>query len=727
MKRNSITTAAATASMLTVGACTAPEAMEPQPIGRSLQMTARLDGGDVTRDYERSLPPRGAEPRRPETPPKNIVVPNADTAGLSQSAATLVQNRDLQVTLNFKGAPAADVFREIFEKVLDVGYVLAPEVEGKTMSFVLEGQVSREELFRALDAVCSGYDWAMLIRDGLVFVVPEADAPKRPSPVYAGWGQAREALSSGTYLIPVWNADANQVAEAVKALVSERGTVFGVRNTNVLVLVESPENAERIGQIVQVLDQPFFANRVLRLYSPQHISAEELRAGVTSFATSAGARASGDGATQFAAIELKRSQQVLVATTVREFIPVLDEWVATLDQPLDREQPRTYLYTLQQSSAGAITTALTAAFDHLPEEDRPEIQTISLGGSRSQSTRPAGAVDQGAAPGGVGGVGGVEADETRTSAPRSGSTAGGEETLVIRAKPGIYAEIRDLIRVLDLAPKQVYLQVVVAEVAITGDAEFGIELFKSLELDNDLDLELFSDVNPATLTPTGSAIILGESAFGLVQTAAARNEVRVLSAPYLLAISGKTSRINVGTEVPITTRTISGTTDAVDPNRIDSSIEYRDTGVILEVTPRVNDRGEIEMDVVQEVSNVEQPSAGAAIQSPSFPQRKLETSVIVRSGDTAALGGIRIERDRDDITKIPILGDLPVLGLAFRSKTVRREQSELVVLITPTIVIDPGRLPGMTDKFVAGIVNLDRLDELIDEADDIDPTKLLFR
>lgn len=715
---------ALTAAALTLlaGACSStPEtaqAPQPKPDRRSrLNVLPNLGGASAQTEFEIALPPRGQRPRNTSAlPPEDLSYLTRPDYRVSpaQNATT---PRDLDVTLNFKGAPAPDVFREIFENVLDVDYVLAPGVSGD-MSFVLNGQLSREELFRTLDAIAEGYGWAMHVQNGLVHVVESKEAPKRAGSVIVGWDAARELLSTATYVLPLVNVPASEIQTGLKDLLSARGLMFAPKQTNVLVLIDSPENAERMMKIISELDQPFFTNRILRLYTPQYVSAKELSDELKAFASAAGARTTSE-ASQFNAIELTRSQQVLVTTTVRGFVPMLDDWVARIDQPLDADQVRTFIYSAQQLPAATLAAAIDAAFNAPLPADSPDRVVITPLGS--------GGTDPGPVTGPAPSPGGTDSGETGLGRQnRSSSGGGGEDRLIIRARPEIYAEVRDLIRVLDASPKQVYLQVVVAEVVITGDVQFGIELFTSQDVGNQT-LELFSSASQLTVDPVGSAVILGTNAFALVEAAASDGEVRVLSAPYLLALSGEQAVINVGREVPITTRTISGTTDAVDPNRVDNSIEYRPTGVILDVLPKINNRGEVELRISQEVSDVEDPAPGAAIQSPSFPQRRLDTSVTVNSGDTVVLGGIRIERSIDNVSKIPFLGDVPLLGMFFRSKNVLREQTELVILVTPQVIIDPGYLADYTDTFLDGLVNLDRLDSLLEEEQQINTNEMLIR
>ncbi|TVQ59597.1 MAG: hypothetical protein EA379_10465 [Phycisphaerales bacterium] len=681
--RNTALTFATFVCLFFAAACSTTETARvdeaPAPLARSSIMDTLRAPGPSTSEIEHRLDQPETRARFAQAvAPEEIPIPEWPIARRA-SLPEMVAQRDIDVTLNFKGAPAVEVFREIFERVLQVDYMIGPTVTGE-MSFMLEGRISSEELLRTLDAVSSAYGWALQVREGMVYVVDEKTIAKAPGRVQVAWDRVRPDVATNTYVIPLTNAGASEIVEAVRQLLTPRGVVFTAPRTNVLVLVDSPANVDRIMAVLAELDRPFFAGRTLRLYTPRFIPPGDLATGLREYAQASGVRTTATQAeqVQFSANVLPRSGQLLVMTTVRDLVPMLDGWFDRLDQPVEVDKAQMHVYRAQHLSPESLQGAIDSMFGYLDDGDRPEIAIIS---------------------------------ESRV--------------IAIRAKPAVYRQVRDMIRLLDGPPKQVYLQVVVAEVVISGDVQFGVELFTNQSV-GDYQYELRSDANLLNLDPVGSAFVLGKNAFALIQAARLQGTVRVLSAPYAVATSGKPAMLNVGREVPTITRTIGGTTDAVDPNRIDSSIEYRETGVILNVTPTVNDRGSVVLDITQEVSDVEEPSPGASIQSPSFPKRELSTTVMINSGDTAVLGGIRIERESDQRTGIPVLSDIPLIGLAFSGKNVRREQTELVILVTPTIVLDPSDLPYYASQFLGGVVNIDRIDSLISETK-VDTNEMFFR
>jgi general secretion pathway protein D len=181
-----------------------------------------------------------------------------------------------------------------------------------------------------------------------------------------------------------------------------------------------------------------------------------------------------------------------------------------------------------------------------------------------------------------------------------------------------------------------------------------------------------------------SFVIGGGNTRAIIDALSNITTVNVVSNPQVMVLDNQTAKLQVGDEVPILTRFID-TTLAVDPRTV-NSVEYRQTGVTLEVIPRVNVSGLVTLEIAQEVSDVTPPAAGAAIQSPTIRQRRILSSVAVRSGETIALGGLIREQAQVGNSGIPILHEIPVLGALFGRKINDVARTELLVLITPRVV-----------------------------------------
>ncbi len=189
-----------------------------------------------------------------------------------------------------------------------------------------------------------------------------------------------------------------------------------------------------------------------------------------------------------------------------------------------------------------------------------------------------------------------------------------------------------------------------------------------------------------------------------------KTNVQVLSAPKILTLNNEPATLQVGDQVPIVTQQSQGVTSPGSP--IVNNIELRDTGVILQVTPRVNDSGTIILDISQEVSDVATTTT-SGINSPTIQQRRLSSTVATRSGQMIALGGLIRNRKTREKSGIPFLSQIPVIGGLFGRKVDTGSRTELIILITPTVIRSPEETKNIVDALIDG---LDLTRPLVDQA-----------
>ncbi|NMG66545.1 hypothetical protein GPA19_16485 [Azoarcus indigens] len=205
----------------------------------------------------------------------------------------------------------------------------------------------------------------------------------------------------------------------------------------------------------------------------------------------------------------------------------------------------------------------------------------------------------------------------------------------------------------------------------------------------------------ATQFPGFSYVYSGRADARVVLNALqSKTEVRILSAPKLSVINNQKASLQVGDQVPIVTQTAQSTDSAGAP--IISTVQMRDTGVILEVTPRVNDNGNVILDVMQEVSEVAQTTS-SGIDSPTIQRRKIHSIVATRDGFTVALGGLIRESGGRGDSGVPLLKDIPVVGSVFKNNTVDPRRTELVVLLVPHVMRNQSETQAVVDALVDGL------------------------
>jgi len=273
--------------------------------------------------------------------------------------------------------------------------------------------------------------------------------------------------------------------------------------------------------------------------------------------------------------------------------------------------------------------------------------------------------------------------------------------LVVYAKPRDWRMIEGVIRKLDIVPLQVLIEATIAEVTLTNALQYGLQFFIK---DGASRFSLTgSGVTSGNLTQSDIAgvfpgfnyVLAAGGVRAILSALSSITDVHVVSSPQLLVLDHQTAAIQVGDQVPIVTQSAQSVINPDSP--VVNSVQYRSTGVVLQVTPRVNSSGLVTLDVSQEVSDVAKTTS-STINSPTIAARQILSSVIVQDGQTVALGGLIRDNQNNTRSGIPILSDLPVIGPLFRQTSNSTTRTELLVLLSPRIVRDPTQARELTDE-----------------------------
>jgi general secretion pathway protein D len=325
-------------------------------------------------------------------------------------------------------------------------------------------------------------------------------------------------------------------------------------------------------------------------------------------------------------------------------------------------------------------------------------------------------------------------------------------SLVILATAQDYGMIRDVLRKLDVVPRQVLIETIIAEVGLSGSLEYGLEyafanqgigsLLGSSSTSSSTSSSSTSSTSSSSTSSTSSsstsssggisdadllgvakravnvtgtsglfAFITDRDTFLIVLRAlATQNRLNSLATPHVIAADNREAHILIGKEIPILTS--SATSTLTDDARTVNSIQYRDTGKILTILPQVNSEGLVNMEIRQEVSDVDAQTFGDT-GSPSFISRETETTVVVQNGESVLLGGIIDDQLRRERRGVPFLMDMPVLGRLFRVESERIDRTELILLITPHVIRSRDEARSVTEEFESRIRNLKRMIERI--------------
>jgi general secretion pathway protein D len=269
-------------------------------------------------------------------------------------------------------------------------------------------------------------------------------------------------------------------------------------------------------------------------------------------------------------------------------------------------------------------------------------------------------------------------------------------TLIIFASPGRWLQIQRILAEIDRTPAQILIEASILEVTLSKDFEFGVD-WSLLSGDTKVTSINNSDGTIGPSSPGFSVTFLNNNINAAVHALGSRTAVEVVSAPKIIALDGRTAHLQVGDQVPIITQSSQSTSAGGAP--VVSSVDYRSTGVILSVTPRVSGDDQIVLEVSQEVSQVA-PTSSSGIDSPTIQQRRFESALVLHEGGVVALGGLISTTKSTGDTGIPYLKDVPVIGNLFKSQSNPQDRSELIVLLSAHIIRD--RAAG--DKAMADLL-----------------------
>jgi general secretion pathway protein D len=627
------------------------------------------------------------------------------------------------IVLNFDNADIETVVHAASE-IVGFNYVLGPGVSGKKVTVQTSGRIPQEDVFGVLLAILEVHGVTAVRSGNLYKIVPVEGARERAVPTIVGTAPDpnRAADEIVTQIVPIRFAPVNDLGTLLRPLISSRGTLIANRETGVLIITDSASNISRLLDIIRLVDIEVAIDE-LQIIPLQYADAADmanilnqlfqsgrLRGAGAAGAPAAplpagppGAAAPGQtgGADRPPLIVAERRSNSLIVNARKGEMETIRRVIEKIDINVTGGR-RVFIYYAENAKAKDLAATLNAIYT-----GRETVQTTaptptpSAPGARPPLPAPPPSV----APGGPLGTAEAPLAEGQVRFIADETT----NAIIVTTTPRQWSDIEATVKQLDKMPRQVLIEVLVAEIALTDDTRLGLDWALktgSFRLGQQSIAPTAPDsfsLAPAVarLAPlaggglTAFAFASGEF-FTILNTLASENRVNIVSNPHVLTSENKKAVINVSTSVPIITgqqtSTVSqpgtqpggGTSTQIVTGGVNQTVEYRDAGVVLTVTPRIGERGTVALDVKQEVNSV-----GAAVpptNSPSFVKREAETSVVLLNNQTLVLGGLIQDKLTVDDRGIPVLKNIPIIGFLFGFKEKKLEKTELLLLITPRVV-----------------------------------------
>ncbi len=617
-------------------------------------------------------------------------------------AQTIAPKSRAPVTVNFVNADVEAVTRA-FAAMIDRAIVVDPRVKGTITVYSEQPQSIREAYASYLSAL-RGLGFAVVEAGGLLKVVPEADAKLQAGTVSVGEVSMRGDQVM-TQIFSLRYENPNNLVAVLRPLISANNTINANPGSNALVITDYADNLQRIGKIIAALDVP--SGTEVEIVPLQHAVAADLAPLVQRLSESSGAAGvpgvPGLVGGSITVVADSRSNALLIRAPNAARLAAVRSTIARLDRPNNLIGPNGGMWVvhLKNADAARLATVVRAAF--------------GATGTSTSGAAPAATPGAAATPSPGGGAAPTAAGVSGAAQPSTGGFIQADpatNSLIITAPEPLYRQVRALIDQLDTRRAQVYIESMIVEVAPTDSADFGFQWQGLLGKAGDKfgvvtgtnfgssGRPSIIDINTSAAqgqVNVGSGLNIGLLAVtnGITSLAAiaralqSQSETNVISTPNLITLDNEEAKIVVGENVPFITGQFTNTGGGGATTNPFQTIERKDVGITLRIRPQIGEGGAVRMTIFQEQSSVkETTAAGTTNAGPSTTKRSIENTVVVDDGAILVLGGLIEDRFVTTRNKVPVLGDIPLLGALFRSESRERRRTNLIVFLRPIVLRD---------------------------------------
>lgn len=583
------------------------------------------------------------------------------------------------ITLNLKDADINALIGTVAE-VTGRNFIVDPRVKGK-VTVISSRPMNADEVYEVFLSILKVHGFAAVQSGSVVKIVPDVTAKQEgiPNATAEHPGIGDEMV---TRVIQVEHVAAAQLVPILRPLVPQQGHLAAYPDTNVLIISDRAENVTRLASIIHRIDKVSDSEiEVIRL---EHASAAEVVRILNAISRTASAPGKPAGATE-ALVADERTNSVLLGGDRTERLR-LRAIISHLDTPLESEGNTKVIY-LKYAKAADMVEVLTGVGKTQSEEAKKGAPTTASADKTLD----------------------IHADEATNS-------------LVITAPPSLMRSLESVIRQLDIRRAQVLVDAIIAEVGENKARQLGIQ-WSVFDLSGETApvggtnftnigtslVDIAQGVISKQLTGLSPGLLFGAGRFdsngvsfgAVLQALASDGDSNILSTPSLLTLDNEEAEIVVGQNVPFVTGSFTntgGSGGSVDPFQ---TIQRQDVGITLKIKPQINEGDAVVMQIEQEVSSIANDAQASDLIT---NKRSIKTNVLAKDGQIIVLGGLIEDRVRESEQKVPLLGDLPLIGVLFRSKSSNVDKANLMVFIHPTILRDA----DTADSYTASKYNLMR-------------------
>jgi len=611
------------------------------------------------------------------------------------------------VSINVQDVPVPAFANEVFGNLLGLNLSMAANVSAlqDLVTLRTESRQAPADLFMLARRILAEYGVEVAVEGNLVRLGLGASGSASIPPLIISGRTLPQVPVSHRPVFQMIDLEVVRSGDASRWL----GTLFGQdvkvvdeSARNMIVISGKPSQIRQAVEALRMFDRPLMRGRISTRLEPAFMRADDLSNRLIEVMT-----AQGYGATSMLGISasvivlpIPAVNSVLVFANTQQALDYAVAWARELDRPSPQAGDQSlFYYQVKNTNAMELAAVFGAS---------PVARASSSSSTESRTPAPAGNASANAASstrsGGGLSIGNLQVDEARNA-------------LIYQGDPAQWERMLTLIRQMDRAPRQVMIEVAIAEITLSNSMDSGIDWFASQGLGR-LNGRVWSGGGAGGTSGDGGGgpgltwllDVAGQTRATL--TAMAQdNRVNILSNPRLMVKSGGEASMNVGDEIPTVSMTTTGGNQTDGTSNLLQSIQYRRTGVVLQIKPTVYSGNRVDLDITQEVSqaSADSPASGTAAgaASPTIRNRSLTTSLTLTDGQTIVMGGLVSNTSTDSDTGIPFLKNIPLLGHLFKSSRKVNERQELVLIIVPYIVEDSEQASALSQAVIDRFENID--------------------
>jgi general secretion pathway protein D len=669
---------------------TIPSTPQPDPIEKNSPISPQ-PSKETTPIVPSSQPTLTPSPAPPPSPP-TLPSPPTRLPEVSKGPG---------IVINFDNADIYEVIRVIAE-ILKINYIIDPKVKG-VVNIHTAGQISAEEVFPIFQSILQLNGATAVKRDNLYEIVPLMDAKKlyiSPSVT----GKQEKLPPEERYTIQIVSLKYIPVAEVsklIKPFLSDGADIIEHPPHNIIIIGDIASNVKKTLDVINLFDIDIFTDLKVRIYPVLNADVTEIAKEMERIFSSFEVSTKSGRGVGITFTPITRINSLLVVSSIPNIFEKVEGWLRELDKtPAEGTKLGVFVYYVQNAKAKDLADVLKQIFVATKEKKEEFKEKVvapepTPRGVKPPTTTPPSAPSKEEAAAVPEGEINIVVDETNNA-------------LVIRAFQRDYKNILDTVKKLDIYPKQVLIEVMLAEITLDDTTQFGVEWSRFLTSNPPNAQEIMMGTrrppdNPFSeaLTAIGirySIVDMGGRVSAAIYAAATRGQLNVISSPHIIASNNKEAKIQIGTSQPILTNTYT-TTATGTPGVVEGTIEYKDVGIILTVTPRVSDGGLVTLEITIEDSSVDTTSLGTLGNIPVFKKKTAKTILSVLESQMIVIGGL-IE-DSKNVTKsgIPFLSRIPIIGALFGKHVYTIGKTELILLMIPHIITDHTQSNAVTQEF----------------------------